>query len=448
MYAFSLGVLSACSGGGGGDDDSPPPAVNQAPVLAAIGAKTVDETQPLNFTVTATDAESTPTLSASDLPAGATFNGSTGVFNWATATGDATGSPYSVTFTATDSGGLTDTETVAITVTPAVTADCTVGITAPEVAQLQTSADLLVTATLSCSPETPAGWGVKLVVTGANNGGGGEVTVTSEPFSNTFAGLAKDEYAVIATVVNASGADVSGAQTRAEVTPAGIGDYYVAIGDSITFGIGDFDGGDDTSNDGRNSSRGYPPILNDQLTAALGYPHTVINAGVEGDTSAGGLSALPSVLSNNPDAQRVLVKYGMNDARQGMLLVPSGLGLNPGDSGYPGTFKDNMQQIIDAINADGKEAVLAKVNIALADTADSTNPYPDPDNGARSLSIKEFNQVIDELRAISANNINITPPDFYTFFLNNFATQYSDNIHPNGVGYQSMADLWTQAINP
>jgi hypothetical protein len=47
------------------------------------------------------------------------------------------------------------------------------------------------------------------------------------------------------------------------------------------------------------------------------------------------------------------------------LPVPSGLGLSPADGGYPGSFKDNMQQIIDAINAAGKEVCIAKPPITL-----------------------------------------------------------------------------------
>ena len=48
---------------------------NQAPVLAAIGNKTVAENATLTFTVSATDADGdTLTYSATGLPTGATFN--------------------------------------------------------------------------------------------------------------------------------------------------------------------------------------------------------------------------------------------------------------------------------------------------------------------------------------------------------------------------------------
>ncbi len=85
---------------------------NQAPVLAAIGAKAVDENVNLNFTVTATDADgTTPTLSATGLPTGATFV--SGTFDW---TPDFTqAGSYDITFSATD-GIDTDEEIVTITV--------------------------------------------------------------------------------------------------------------------------------------------------------------------------------------------------------------------------------------------------------------------------------------------------------------------------------------------
>ncbi len=85
---------------------------NQAPVLTAIGAKSVDENVNLNFTVTATDPDgTTPTLSATGLPTGATFVG--GTFDWTPDFSQA--GSYDVTFSATD-GIDTDSEIVTITV--------------------------------------------------------------------------------------------------------------------------------------------------------------------------------------------------------------------------------------------------------------------------------------------------------------------------------------------
>jgi hypothetical protein len=92
--------------------------VNRAPVLTAIGDKTVAENALLTFIVTATDADGdTLTYSATGLPTGATFNPSTRIFNW-TPTYAQSGS-YPVTFTATDNGTPVQSasETITITVT-------------------------------------------------------------------------------------------------------------------------------------------------------------------------------------------------------------------------------------------------------------------------------------------------------------------------------------------
>jgi hypothetical protein len=89
---------------------------NTAPVLASIGARSVDEAQTLSFTVSATDAEDdTLTYSYTATPSitGTTFNTATGAFSWTPQDGDA--GTYSIEFSVTD-GEFTDTETVIITV--------------------------------------------------------------------------------------------------------------------------------------------------------------------------------------------------------------------------------------------------------------------------------------------------------------------------------------------
>lgn len=88
---------------------------NGVPTLTPVNAFTVNENGSVNFTVSASDPDGDPiTLQASNLPAGATFNAGSGVFNWASATPVGT---YSVSFTASD-GALTSAPlVVTITVT-------------------------------------------------------------------------------------------------------------------------------------------------------------------------------------------------------------------------------------------------------------------------------------------------------------------------------------------
>ena len=93
---------------------------NQAPTLAAIGAKSVSEGNSLNFDIAASDPDgTTPTLSALTLPSGATFTDNTngtGTFDWTPSFTQA--GIYSVTFIASD-GSLADSEVVTITVAEA-----------------------------------------------------------------------------------------------------------------------------------------------------------------------------------------------------------------------------------------------------------------------------------------------------------------------------------------
>jgi lysophospholipase L1-like esterase len=311
-------------------------------------------------------------------------------------------------------------------------------IASPRVRDLQTITDITVKSYTCLDGVTHAGWGVKYSLDGGFAGGGSEVTVTTPPYTTVFTSVLMAEHIIDIVVVDDVGTEQTGNDVTDQVTQVGVGDYYVAVGDSITVGVGDDVTSDDASLDGRNSGGGYTPILNDFLTAAKSYPHTVINEGSAGETSAGGLARINSILTRHTSANFYLLKYGMNDARPA-TPVPSGLGLDPGDTGYAGSFKDNMKQMIDVIEASGSTVSLAKVNIALGDSATGSQ-YPNPETGARTLNIIQFNLVIDEL--VTENSLPIVPPDFYTYFLNNNATEYSDNIHPNGIGYDSMSDLW------
>ncbi len=80
--------------------------VNTAPVLAAIGNRSVSEGSLLNFTATATNPDAGQTLTYSldsGAPSGATINATTGVFSW-TPTESQGGASYSVTVRVTDNG--------------------------------------------------------------------------------------------------------------------------------------------------------------------------------------------------------------------------------------------------------------------------------------------------------------------------------------------------------
>jgi lysophospholipase L1-like esterase len=214
-----------------------------------------------------------------------------------------------------------------------------------------------------------------------------------------------------------------------------VGDFYVALGDSITRGVGDFDMSDNTSQDGQTTGGGYPPILADFLIAKKGFSPKIVNEGVEGETSLGVLPRLPGVLAKYPNARFYLIQYGTNDAGN-FFPVPSGLGLNPGNAGYPGSFKDAMQQIIDLVKNQGKTPMLALV------------PYTT--KAFKISDIIDYNRVItgyiNDPGLIAINGIAVVPPNFYAHFETNPQQLNSDGVHPRGVGYRAMGDLWCGAL--
>jgi len=262
-------------------------------------------------------------------------------------------------------------------------------------------------------------------------------------------GLSLAEHSIEAHMVDGGGVQ----QNVYDIIDFGIGDYYVAFGDSITEGGNDNFPLDDTSQDLRNTGGGYPPILNDLLTDNKGYPHTVINEGVGGEQSSDALIRVHRMLAAHPDVQRILILFGTNDS-SGSMPVMSGVGTGPPD---PGTFEYNMQQIIDAINPaeTGRIPVLAKVPMRFGDSQDDT-PYENPESHPKNLLIEEYNAVIDELENLNPMIEVMTGPpqqsdNFFTYFRdlpreNGIPIEFADNLHPNGVGFQSVARLWCETL--
>ena len=319
-----------------------------------------------------------------------------------------------------------------------------VRLVSPQSTTFQTSNTIDAVAITCLDPILHSGWGTKFTL----NGGVSQITV-GDPSSTTFTSVPKAEHTVSVEIVDNSNLVQPGLYNSDSASNVGIGDYYVALGDSITFGTGDDITSDDVSSDGRNTGPGYSPILTDLLTADRGYPNFVANEGIPGINSRRSLERLPEVLAAHPEATAYLVKIGINDSNA-MFPVPSGLGLSPGQNGYQGTYKQRMTDILTLLNAAGKDIYMSKLNPNLADTsrdpryADPT--IPNPISGALVFS---FNDVIDELKADPANQILGTPIELHTYFLNGqrYNSEYADHVHPNGLGYQSMANLWLQLLN-
>lgn len=91
---------------------------------------------------------------------------------------------------------------------------------------------------------------------------------------------------------------VSGNAAAAQRLPV-----VVFLGDSLTAGLG------------LNEDEAYPALLGKSLQQE-GLPVRVVNAGVSGDTTAGGLSRLSWLLKQHPDV--VVVALGANDGLRGL----------------------------------------------------------------------------------------------------------------------------------
>lgn len=78
----------------------------------------------------------------------------------------------------------------------------------------------------------------------------------------------------------------------------------IALGDSLTAGFG------------LAENESYPYLLQQKLEAE-GYEYEVINAGVSGDTSLGGIERADWVLSQ-PNAEILILELGANDLLRGM----------------------------------------------------------------------------------------------------------------------------------
>lgn len=287
----------------------------------------------------------------------------------------------------------------------------------------------------------PSGAGIRFTL---DKGTSGERAITryQGPHTAVFTDLDAGEHTLEAWAVNSGGNLLDCTYCVDNNIGIGIGGkYLVAYGDSITSGKGDDIESDDISMDGRNLSRGYSPILNDFITSSFGKPVTIANEGLGGTTSSHGAMRLQSTLERHPDAQIFLIQFGTNDAINGFR---SGSGLTLGQPGYAGSFKAFMQDIVAGVLGAGKEPALAKVPIALGSC--STCPYfSNPDSEALNVLIREFNQAIDEL--IQENDLFVeTPPDFYAHFRSN-RSEFYDPLHPNGVGYYSMAELWHEKLS-
>ena len=182
--------------------------------------------------------------------------------------------------------------------------------------------------------------------------------------------------------------------------PSATAPRIVFLGDSLTAGLG------------LEPEQSIPSLIEARLKAE-GYDYAVVNAGVSGDTSAGGLRRLDWSLDG--PVELLIIELGANDGLRGLPIAE---------------MKRNLSQIIAAAKQRGIRVML-------------TGMEAPPNYGAAYTS--EFRQVFPDL----AKEHGV---DFVPFFLEGVAgdpaLNQRDGIHPNPEGARVVERLLWKAIAP
>jgi acyl-CoA thioesterase-1 len=170
----------------------------------------------------------------------------------------------------------------------------------------------------------------------------------------------------------------------------------VVLGDSLTAGLG------------LPISHAYPSLLQQRLKEE-GFDYEVINAGVSGDTSAGGLSRLDWALQG--DVRILIVALGGNDALRGLPAAQ---------------LQRNLGEIIERAQARRIRVVLAGME--------------SPPNWGRDYNVS-FHKVYT---ALAAQYHVPLVPFLLAGVAGNDALNQADGIHPTAAGARIVADnVWT-----
>lgn len=174
----------------------------------------------------------------------------------------------------------------------------------------------------------------------------------------------------------------------------------LAFGDSLTAGSG------------LSPGSGYPEMLQAELDVR-GYKYHVVNAGVGGDTTSGGLARMQSGLALHPEF--VVLELGGNDGLRGL----------PMDS-----MQSNLEEMIVGFQKGGAQVILAGMTLPR-------NFGPD--------YIASFEMVYPTLA--SKHKVALIP-----FFLEGAAGKpelnLEDGIHPNHEGYKFVTENVLKVLEP
>jgi acyl-CoA thioesterase-1 len=171
----------------------------------------------------------------------------------------------------------------------------------------------------------------------------------------------------------------------------------VVFGDSLSAGFG------------VDKSQAFPALLEERARAE-GWSVEVINAGVSGDTSAGGLRRIDWTLRGSVDV--LILELGANDGLRGIATEAT---------------EANLQAIIDRTRAKFGQAHILVAGMKL------------PPNLGREY-VRAFEAIFPRLA--ETNDLDLIP-----FLLEGVATRpelnLADGIHPNKTGHQRIAEtVW------
>lgn len=190
---------------------------------------------------------------------------------------------------------------------------------------------------------------------------------------------------------------------RPLVTPRSVTDKpkIIAFGDSLTAGFG------------LAEKESYPFLLQEKLKAD-GYDFEVVNAGVSGDTSLGGLERSDWVLEQE-NARILILELGANDLFRGVPVAK---------------MKENLGKIIRKAKAKNLKILLCGM-------------LAPPSTGSEYQH--DFTMAFPDLA--TQNKIAFLP-----FLLENIALKkelnQADGVHPNAEGEKIMADNIYKALKP
>jgi len=175
----------------------------------------------------------------------------------------------------------------------------------------------------------------------------------------------------------------------------------IAFGDSLTAGFG------------LAETESYPYLLQQKL-AADGLDYEVVNAGVSGDTSLGGLERADWVLGTD-NAKVVILELGANDLLRGIPVA---------------NMKDNLDKII-------RKAKAKNVRVLLC------GMLAPPTMGTKYQ--REYTMAFPDLA--SEHKLEFVPFLLDGVALNKDLNQ-ADGIHPNAEGEKIMTDNIYKVLKP